>query len=74
MKRGIKRIILSVTILLLFVATIQTNAQQTKTDSYQTLLQLCKDLRILERTNLPNGIPNYRSGTIINFLTDNSVC
>ena len=65
MKRGTKRIILSVTILLLFVATIQTNAQQTKTDSYQTLLQLCKDLRILERTNLPNGIPNYRSGTII---------
>ena len=65
MNRDTKRIILSVTILLHFVATIQTNAQQTKTESYQTLLQLCKELRILERTSLPNAVPDYRSQTII---------
>ena len=65
MKRGTKRIILSVTILLLFVTTININAQQTKPDSYQTLLQLFKDLRILERSNLPDGVPDYRSQTII---------
>ena len=61
MKRDTKRIILLVMISLLFVATIQINAQQTKTDSYQTLLQLFKDLRILERSNLPDGVPDYRS-------------
>ena len=52
-------------ILLLFVSNTQLNAQQTKTDSYQTLLQLCKELRLLERTSLPNGVPDYRSQTII---------
>ena len=56
---------LSVTILLLFVATIKSNAQQPKTNSYQSLLQLCKELRLLERTSLPNGVPDYRSQTII---------
>jgi hypothetical protein len=56
---------LSLTILLLFVATIKTNAQHTKTNSYQALQQLCKELRLLERTNLPNGVPDYRSATII---------
>ena len=64
MKRVTKRIILSVTILLLFVATININAQQTKPDSYQNLLQLCKELKLLERTSLPNTVPDYRSQTI----------
>ncbi len=65
MKTDTKRIIISATILLLFVATIKTNAQKIKTESYPALLQLCKDLRLLERTNLPNGVPDYRSQTII---------
>ena len=38
---------------------------QTKTDTYQTLLQLCKELRVLERPGLPDGVPDYRSQTII---------
>ena len=33
-------------------------------NSYPSLLQLCKELRILERTNLPNDMPDYRSKTI----------
>ena len=65
MKQNTTRLILSVTILLLFVATIKTNAQQKKTNSYPSLLQLYKELRVLERTNLPNGVPDYRSATII---------
>ncbi len=52
-------------ILLLCASYIQTNAQQPKTNTYQALLQLCKELRLLERTNLPNGVPDYRSATII---------
>lgn len=35
---------------------------QTKT--YESLLQLTKELRKLERTSLPNGVPDYRSQTI----------
>ncbi|MEP7254176.1 MAG: DUF885 family protein [Ferruginibacter sp.] len=38
---------------------------QTKTGTYQTLLQLCKKLRVLERPVLPDGVPDYRSQTII---------
>jgi hypothetical protein len=38
---------------------------QTKTGDYSSLLQLCKELRMLERTNLPNGVPDYRQQTII---------
>ena len=49
----------------LFVSNTPVNAQQTKADSYQTLLQLCKELRLLERTSLPNGVPDYRNATII---------
>ncbi len=59
-------IVLSLTaILLLCTSYIQTNAQQPKTNTYQALLQLCKELRLLERINLPNGVPDYRSATII---------
>ena len=37
---------------------------QTITNSYPSLLQLSKELRLLERTSLPNGVPDYRSATI----------
>jgi len=37
---------------------------QTSTGNYSSLLQLCKELRLLERTSLPNGVPDYRSQTI----------
>ncbi len=56
---------LTVTILVLFSVTNKSNAQPPKTNSFQALLQLCKDLRLLERTNLPNDVPDYRSATII---------
>ena len=49
----------------LFVLNTPVNAQQPITASYKTLLQLCKDLRLLERTSLPNGVPDYRNATII---------
>ncbi|MFM9908639.1 MAG: hypothetical protein ACKVOW_04800 [Chitinophagaceae bacterium] len=38
---------------------------QSSTGSYPSLLQLCKELRLLERTSLPNGVPDYRQQTII---------
>ena len=65
MKSIIKLATSSVLILWLFVSNTQLNARETKTNSYRTLLQLCKDLRIFERTNLTNGVPDYRSQTII---------
>ena len=49
----------------LFVLNTPLNAQQQSTASYKTLLQLCKELRLLERTSLPNGVPDYRNATII---------
>ena len=36
-----------------------------KTNTYPSLLQLCKELRLLERTSLPSGVPDYRSQTIL---------
>lgn len=36
-----------------------------KTKTYSSLLQLCKELRLLERTSLPSGVPDYRSQTIL---------
>ena len=36
-----------------------------KTNTYPSLHQLCKELRLLERTNLPSGVPDYRSQTIL---------
>ena len=38
---------------------------QTKTGAYSSLVQLCKELRILERAGLPNGVPDYRQQTIV---------
>ncbi|MGE5109000.1 MAG: DUF885 family protein [Sphingobacteriales bacterium] len=38
---------------------------QTKTNTYQSLLQLFKELRMLERASLPNGVPDYRQQTIV---------
>ena len=38
---------------------------QTKTDTYQSLLQLFKELTLLEHTSLPNGVPDYSKQTIL---------
>jgi hypothetical protein len=48
--------------LLFIVSGILTMAQVSK--SYESLLQLTKQLRLLERTSLPGGVPDYRSQTI----------
>ncbi len=37
---------------------------QTKTNTYSSLRQLCKELRLLERSSLPNAVPDYRKQTI----------
>ena len=51
---------------LLFACLLLFNAvAQIKTNTYPSLLQLCKELRSLERTSLPNGIPDYRKETIV---------
>jgi hypothetical protein len=47
-------------LLLLFNAVAHTT-----TNTYPSLLQLCKELRLLERTSLPNGVPDYRKETIV---------
>jgi hypothetical protein len=52
---------ISAAIVCLFFFT-GVNAQ--KTNTYSSLLQVSKDLRKLERTNLPTGIPDYRLQTI----------
>lgn len=41
---------------------VSNSFAQNKT--YELLLQLTKELRQLERTSLPNGVPDYRSQTI----------
>ena len=51
--------ILAAAFIFLFVSN---SFAQNKT--YQSLLQLIKELRQLERTSLPNGVPDYRSQTI----------
>ncbi len=51
---------------LLFAALFVFNCfAQSKTNTYPSLLQLCKQLRLLERTSLTNGVPDYRSQTIV---------
>ena len=57
-----KKIFIAVFICLLFfnAATVQTT-----NGGYSSLVQLCKELRLLERTSLPNGVPDYRQQTII---------
>ncbi len=37
---------------------------QTKANTYPSLVELCKELRQLERSSLPNGVPDYRSQSI----------
>lgn len=52
-------------VLLCIIASIQTVVAQNTTGTYPSLLQLCKELRLLERTSLPNGVPDYRKQTIL---------
>ena len=51
------------TIIFIYLFTYNCLAQ-TKTDAYQSLLQLFKELRLLEHTSLPNAVPDYRKQTI----------
>jgi Bacterial protein of unknown function (DUF885) len=56
-----KRLVLSFVVYFLACNCIA----QSKMDSYTSLLKLFRELRILERTHLPNGVPDYRTQTII---------
>jgi hypothetical protein len=56
-----KKILMSVFAILFFLQAIA----QTSSASYSTLVQLGKELRLLERTSLHNGVPDYRSQTIV---------
>ncbi|MCU0447127.1 MAG: DUF885 family protein [Microscillaceae bacterium] len=44
-------------------------AQPNSPKNYETLVQLAQELRSLERTNLPNGVPDYRASTITQIQT-----
>ncbi len=48
-----------------FIVSLHIVVAQTAADQYASLLQLCKKLRQLERTSLPNGVPDYSSQTIV---------
>ncbi|HEX4958797.1 MAG TPA: hypothetical protein VFV46_11515 [Lacibacter sp.] len=51
---------------ILFVSCFVTAAfSSAQTKTYESLLQLTKELRQLERTSLPNGVPDYRAATIL---------
>ena len=45
-----------------------------KTKDYSSLIDLCKEVRSLERTSLPSGVPDYRSQTIIKIQHSLSQC
>jgi hypothetical protein len=44
---------------------ISNSFAQSNKSTYPSLLQLCKELRLLERTSLPNDVPDYGQQTII---------
>ena len=46
------------------MVSAQFTTAQPKNNTYQSLLQLTKELRQLEKTSFPNGVPDYRSKTI----------
>jgi len=48
-------------ILIFIFSNKDTFAQSSK---YPSLINLCKELRLLERKSLPNGVPDYRAETI----------
>jgi hypothetical protein len=52
------------TAIFVFLFVINCFAQEV-ISNYSSLLQLCKELRLLERTRLPNGVPDYSSQTIV---------
>ncbi|WP_407524261.1 hypothetical protein PDL71_01045 [Lacibacter sp. MH-610] len=51
--------------ILLFYLLFLVLFSSAQTKTYESLLQLTKELRQLERTSLPNGVPDYRSATVI---------
>lgn len=51
--------------LLLFVCFLIALISSAQTKTYESLLQLTQELRQLERTSLPNGVPDYRAATIV---------
>ncbi len=65
MKINFWQLVRASTIMLLFIATMQVSARQTTQGSYNALIQLGKDLKMMEQTKLPNGVPDYRTQTIV---------
>lgn len=55
-------------IIALLTLLLVTNSFSQANNKYSSLLELCKELRLLERTSLPNGVPDYRSTTITKTL------
>jgi hypothetical protein len=51
--------------ILLFYSLFLVLFSSAQTKTYASLLQLTKELRQLERTSLPNGVPDYRAATIL---------
>ena len=51
-------------VVLFYLLTIHSFAQSRSTN-YESLIRLFKDLRQLERISLPDGVPDYRSQTIL---------
>ena len=65
MKKSISTVLrlFSMSFLLFCVSPILAKEKKPNTSSYNGLLTLCKDLRILERPSLPNGVPDYTGKT-----------
>lgn len=49
----------------LYLFTGNALSLQAQENTYPSLVQLCKELRLLERTSLPDGVPDYRTQTIL---------
>lgn len=66
MKKSISKTskIFCILLLTCIVTFLFANEKTPMPSSYNDLLVLCKDLRILERPSLPNGVPDYTGKTI----------
>ncbi len=50
--------------LFIFILAFSNKYTFTQASNYPSLIKLCKELRLLERKSLPNGVPDYRVETI----------
>ena len=64
MKKAILILLLGLLFNLTFAQNKLTKATP-KTNTYSSLLQLYKEIQLLERTSLSSGVPDYRSRTIL---------